>query len=290
MGKNTLKTAVLFAAMWGLIVAVGLVISALTRNQGPLLLSVLIGLGMNLYTYWNSDKLALRSMNARPVSYEEAPWMYQMVGELAQRAGQPMPRLYIAPTATPNAFATGRNPKNAAVCCTEGIINLLDERELRGVLGHELMHVYNRDILTSTLAAGMASAITALAQVMYFSGAVGGVMGNREDQRMNPLVTVLLLFLAPLAATILQLGISRTREFEADHDGALLTQDPLALASALRKIERGVAAVPLQRTPTRSNVASMMIANPFGGMLKSLMSTHPPMDQRIARLEALAGY
>lgn len=287
MGKNTLKTGLLFAAMWGLIVAVGLLISAATRSQAPLYLSVIAGFGMNLYTYWNSDKLALRSMNARQVSYEEAPWMYEMVGELAQRAGQPMPRLYISPTMTPNAFATGRNPKNAAVCCTQGIIQLLDARELRGVLGHELMHVYNRDILTSTLAAGMASAITALAQVMYFSGAMGG---GRGEQRMNPLATMLLVFLAPLAATILQLGISRTREYEADHDGALLAQDPLALASALRKIERGVSAAPLQRTPTRSNVASMMIANPFGGMMKSLMSTHPPMEQRIARLEALAGY
>ncbi|MCS4484647.1 zinc metalloprotease HtpX [Gleimia sp. 6138-11-ORH1] len=287
MGKNTMKTALLFAAMWGLVVAIGALISFGTRSSAPFYLSVVMGLGMNFYTYWNSDKLALRSMNARPVSPEEAPWMYQMVGELAERAGQPMPRLYLSPSMTPNAFATGRNPKNAAVCCTEGIIHLLNEREMRGVLGHELMHVYNRDILTSTLAAGMASVITAVAQIMSF-----GVMrgDNRQSNPLGLLGSLALIFLAPLAATILQMGISRSRELEADYDGAMLTEDPLALASALRKIEAGVKNNPLQRTPTRSNVAAMMIANPFRGALRSLMSTHPPMDQRIAQLEKLAGY
>ncbi|MDO5060784.1 MAG: zinc metalloprotease HtpX [Actinomycetaceae bacterium] len=287
MGKNTFKTAMLFAAMWGLVVSIGALISLGTRSAAPFYLSVVFGLGMNFYTYWNSDKLALRAMNARPVSPEEAPWYYQMVGELAQRAGQPMPRLYIAPTMNPNAFATGRNPKNAAVCVTEGIIHLLDEREMRGVLGHELMHVYNRDILTSTLAAGMASVITAVAQILSF-GAMHG--GNREQSRMNVLGMLALVFLAPLAATVLQMGISRTREMDADHDGALLTQDPLALASALRKIEQGVAQSPLQKTPARSNVAAMMIANPFRGAFRSLFSTHPPMDKRIEQLEKLAGY
>lgn len=287
MGKNTFKTAMLFAAMWGLIVAIGALISLGTRSAAPFYLSIALGLGMNFYSYWNSDKLALRAMNARPVSPEEAPWYYQMVGELAQRAGQPMPRLYISPTMTPNAFATGRNPKNAAVCVTEGIIHLLDEREMRGVLGHELMHVYNRDILTSTLAAGMASVITAVAQIMSF-GALQG--GNRQNNPLGVIGMIALIFLAPLAATILQMGISRTRELDADHDGALLTQDPLALASALRKIERGISQSPLQKTPARSNVAAMMIANPFRGALRSLFSTHPPMEQRIAQLEKLAGY
>ncbi|EEH64638.1 peptidase, M48 family [Gleimia coleocanis DSM 15436] len=288
MGKNTFKTMMLFATMWGLIVAVGALMSVGTRSYAPLYLSVLVGMGMNFYAYWNSANLALRSMNAREVTLEEAPWMYAMVGELAERAGQPMPRLYISPSMTPNAFATGRNPRNAAVCCTQGIIHLLNEREMRGVLGHELMHVYNRDILTSTLAAGMASSITALAQIMGYGSLMGG--NQRERSGFNVLAMVLLVFLAPLASTILQMGISRTREYEADHDGALLTQDPLALASALRKIERGVSEVPLQRTPNHTNVAAMMIANPFRGLVRSLFSTHPPMGERIARLEKLAGY
>lgn len=288
MGRNTFKTMLLFAAMWGLIVAVGALISAGSRSSGPLYLSVLVGLGMNFYTFWNSDKLALRSMNAREVSSAEAPWLYEMVGELAQRAGQPMPRLYVSPEMTPNAFATGRSPRNAAVCCTQGILHLLDQRELRGVLGHELMHVYNRDILTSTLAAGMASVVTAVAQIFSYSAVFGG--DRRNQGAGGVLASLLLIFLAPLASTLLQMGISRTREFEADHDGALLTQDPLALASALRKIERGVSAAPLERTPQRANTAAMMIANPFRGMLRGLFATHPPMEQRIARLEQLAGY
>lgn len=283
MHSNTVKTALLFGAMWGLVVVFGAAIAYGTGNSVWLIGAVIFGLGMNLYTYWNSDKLALRSMRAIPVSPQQAPQLYATVSELAQRAGQPMPALYISPTMTPNAFATGRNPEHAAVCCTEGILRMLDERELRAVLGHELMHVYNRDILTSTMAAGMASMITSVAQIMMFTGA-----RNRD---MNPIAMLLMVFLAPIAATMIQLGISRTREYEADHDGALLTGDPLALASALRKLERGNTAAPLEPTPARQNVAAMMIANPFrGASFAGLFSTHPPMRDRIERLEKLAGY
>ncbi|MDO5048665.1 MAG: zinc metalloprotease HtpX [Actinomycetaceae bacterium] len=284
MNSNGLKTAVLLGAMWGLIVLIGAAIAYGSGQTLWLIIAIVIGFGMNLYTYWNSDKMALRSMNAQPITREQAPQIYAMVEELAQRAGQPVPRLYISPTRTPNAFATGRNPENAAVCVTTGIVDLLDARELRGVLGHELMHVYNRDILTSTIAAGMASAITSIAQFMFF-------FGGRSREGGNALVSLLMIFLAPLAATMLQLGISRTREYDADHDGAELAQDPLALASALRKLERGNTQAPLQPTPTRQNTAAMMIANPFRGAgMRALFSTHPPMEDRIERLEKLAGY
>ncbi|MDO5034771.1 MAG: zinc metalloprotease HtpX [Actinomycetaceae bacterium] len=282
--NNALKTAGLLAAMWGLTVLIGWGIARGTGSMFWLYLSIAVGLGMNLYTYWNSDKLALRSMGAVPVSREEAPQLHAMVSELAARAGQPEPRLFISPSPTPNAFATGRNPQNAAVCYTQGILQLLDERELRAVLGHELMHVYNRDILTSTIAAGMASIITSLAQFAFF-------FGGRDREGGNPIAALLMVFVAPFAATLLQMGISRTREFDADHDGAELAADPLALASALRKLERGNTMAPLNPTPARETTAAMMIANPFRGSgVRNLFSTHPPMEERIARLERMAGY
>ena len=189
---------------------------------------------------------------------------------------------------TPNAFATGRNPNNAAVCCTEGILEILNERELRGVLGHELMHVYNRDILTSSVAAAMGGVITSVAQFLMFFGA-----GNRRDDRggVGVLGLIAMSLLAPIASTLVQFSLSRTREFDADEDGARLTEDPLALASALRKLEMTTDRRPMTDTPRTRNVAAMMIANPFrGGSLGRLFSTHPPMEQRIARLEQIAGY
>ena len=281
---NGLKTAALFGAIWALLLGIG----ALVAGGRFLWLFALLGIATTFYGYWNSDKLAIRAMHAYPVSEAQAPQMYRIVRELSTRADKPMPRLYISPTEAPNAFATGRNPQNSAVCCTEGILQLLDERELRGVLGHELQHVYNRDILTGSVAAAVAGIVTSIAQMAMFAGMFGGFGGDDED-RPNPFALLLLALLAPMAATVIQLAISRTREFDADEDGAALTGDPLALASALRKLESGVARAPLQPQQQIVNASHMMIANPFRTQdISRLFSTHPPMDQRIGRLEAMA--
>ncbi|MDN4478055.1 zinc metalloprotease HtpX [Demequina lignilytica] len=284
MGKkhfNGLKTTGLFVALWAVMLTLGVFVG----NGSYLWLFALLSVIGTFVGYWNSDTLAIRAMHARPVTEVEQPAMYRIVRELSREAAQPMPRLYISPTAAPNAFATGRNPQNAAVCCTEGILELLDERELRGVLGHELMHVYNRDILIGSVAAAFAGMITAVAQMMFFFG--GG--GNNRDNPFGAIGMLAMLLLAPLAATLIRMSISRTREYDADEDGAALTGDPLALASALRKLEAGVKARPLRDDPKLENVSHMMIANPFRGAgLSNLFATHPPMDQRIARLEQMA--
>ncbi len=282
---NGVKTAVLFGLMWAVLLGIGALIAGGTGSSAFIWVFALIGLGTTFYSYWNSDKIAIRAMGARPVSEAEAPAMYRIVRELSTAARQPMPRLYISPTAQPNAFATGRNPRNAAVCCTAGILQILDERELRGVLGHELMHVYNRDILTSSVAAAIAGLITSAAQFMLFFG------GGRDRSGGNVLAMLATAILAPIAASLIQLAISRTREFDADEDGARLTGDPMALASALAKLERGTAARPLKPEPRLEDVSHMMIANPFrGGGMSKLFATHPPMAERIARLEGMAGY
>lgn len=278
---NGVKTALLFGVMWAVLLGIGGLLAGGTGSSTWLWLFAGLGVVSSFYSYWNSDKLAIRAMRARPVSEAEAPAMYRIVRDLSTRAQQPMPRLYVSPTEQPNAFATGRNPQNAAVCCTVGILRILDERELRAVLGHELMHVYNRDILTSSVAGAIAGLISSIAQFALF-------FGGRDR---NPLALLATALLAPIAATLIQLSISRTREFDADEDGAQLTGDPLALASALRKLERGTAARPLQATPQMESVSHMMIANPFRGAgAARLFSTHPPMAERIARLERMAGY
>ncbi|MFK0082215.1 zinc metalloprotease HtpX [Glutamicibacter sp. NPDC090743] len=284
--NNGLKTAFLMGGMFALLLAIGSLISAGTGRSMFIWIFALIGLGTTAYSYWNSDKLALRSMHAYPVSEAEQPGMYRIVRELSMNAQQPMPRLYASPTTSPNAFATGRNPQNSAVCCTEGILQLLNERELRGVLGHELMHVYNRDILTSSVAAAVAGVITSVAQFLMFFGG-----GNSNDNRgVNPIALIALSLLAPLAASIIQMAVSRTREYDADEDGAKLTNDPLALASALRKLESGITQAPLASNDQKLvNSSHLMIANPFGSRLNRIFSTHPPMEDRIARLEAMAG-
>jgi heat shock protein HtpX len=279
---NGVKTAALIGALSALMLAVGWTIG----GSAGLLIALIVALGTNGFAFFFSDRIALRSMRAHPVGEVEAPVLYRLVRELATSSRQPMPRLYVSETMQPNAFATGRNPRNAAVCCTRGILKILDERELRAVLGHELSHVYNRDILISSVAAAIATVITYLSHLAIFLP----IGRSDDDDGPGLLGALMMLVLGPLAAAVVQMAISRTREFQADAAGARLTGDPLALASALRKIDAGTRAAPLPQDPELATTSSLMIANPFRGTgIGRLFSTHPPTDERVARLERMAG-
>jgi heat shock protein HtpX len=281
MHYNGLKTAALLGLLTAMIVGVGYWVG----GSGGLIVAVVISLAVNGVSYFYSDKLALRSMGARPVSEAEFPALYRMVRELATEARQPMPRLYVSPSPQPNAFATGRDPEHAAVAVTMGITQILDLRELRGVIGHELSHVYNRDILISSVAAALAGIITMVAQLALFLP----LGGSDDDDAPNPAVLLLMLILGPIAASVIQLAISRNREFQADASGATLTRDPLALASALQKIHYGAQRMPLPADGQLATSAHLMIANPLrAGGIAGLFSTHPPMEERVRRLHQLA--
>jgi len=278
---STVKTVGLMVLMMALLMLVG---QWLGQEQG-LYMAFLFSLLMNFGMYWFSDKIVLMSYGAREVRQEEAPRLYAIVQKLATQAELPMPKVYIIPGDSPNAFATGRNPQHAAVAATEGILKILSEDEVEGVIGHELAHVKHRDILTGTIVASMAGAITFLTRMAMFASVFGG--GGRDRENSNPIGEILLLILAPIAAMLIQFAVSRSREFAADEGGARICGRPLSLANALKKLERGAELIPMQNAGTAT--AHMFIVNPLrGGGIVKLFSTHPPTEERIARLEAMA--
>lgn len=277
---NLVKTAILMAAITALFMAVG----ALIGGRSGMLIALLVAVGMNFFSYWFSDALVLKMYNAQQVDETSAPQFYRMIQELARNAQLPMPKVYLIEEDAPNAFATGRNPEHAAVAATTGILRVLTERELRGVMAHELAHVRHRDILISTISATMAGAISMLANfAMFFGGR------DSEGRSTNPIVGILVMILAPIAASLIQMAISRAREFEADRGGAEISGDPAALASALDKIHRYAQGMPMATAEAHPETAQMMIMNPLsGGGLRGLFSTHPSTEERITRLLAMA--
>ena len=277
MFGNWMKTSILMAGIVALFGAVG---AALGGREG-MLIALVLGGGMNVWAYWFSDKMVLKMYNARQVDETSSPYLYNMVRELAGRAELPMPKVYIIDEAQPNAFATGRNPENAAVAATSGILRLLSERELRGVMAHELAHVKNRDILISTISATVAGAISMIANF-------GMLFGGNNEERPNPIVQIIVMIVAPLAAMIIQMAISRTREFGADKGGAEISGDPEALASALAKIDAYARGTPMPTAEHHPETAQMMIMNPLSGSsMRNLFSTHPATQDRIAKLRAM---
>ncbi|HZP23735.1 MAG TPA: zinc metalloprotease HtpX [Terriglobales bacterium] len=271
---NTFKTALLLTALTLFLLFMG----SIFGGQRGLVLAFGLAVVMNFVSYFFSDKIALAVYRAQPVTREQLPRAYQVVERLTQKIGIPMPKMYVIPTDSPNAFATGRNPKHASVAVTEGILNLLNDEELEGVLAHELGHVRNRDILISSVAATLAGAITMLARMGFFFG-----MGDREDREGGGFVGLLMLILAPIAATLIQLAVSRSREYQADATGAQLTGNPYALASALRKLDAYSKRVPMQASPSTAHL--FIVAPLLGGIsFANLFSTHPPIAKRIERL------
>ncbi len=277
---NWFKTAVLMAGITGLFVVVG----GMFGGEQGMLMALLLAFGMNFFSYWFSDKMVLKMMNAKEVDEVTAPHFYRMVRELAQRAGLPMPKVYLIEEDSPNAFATGRNPQNSAVAATTGILRILSEREIRGVMAHELAHVKHRDILISTISATMAGALSALANfAMFFGGR------NSDGRPSNPMASILVAILAPLAASLIQMAISRAREYEADRGGAEICNDPEALAMALDKIHQVASGRHFDAVERHPETAQMMIMSPLaGGGLAGLFSTHPPTEERVARLMQMA--
>ena len=279
MFGNWLKTGILMAAIMALFGALG---GMLGGSQG-MLLALVLGGAMNVFAYWFSDQMVLKMYQAQEVDETSSPYLYRIVADLAGRAGLPMPRVYIIDEAQPNAFATGRNPEHAAVAATTGILQLLSARELRGVMAHELAHVQHRDILISTISATMAGAISALANFAFFFG------GRDSEGRSNPVAAILVAILAPLAASLIQMAISRAREFEADRGGAGISGDPGALADALAKMEAYSRVIPMNTAEAHPETAQMMIVNPLAaGGIAGLFATHPATEERIARLRAMA--
>jgi heat shock protein HtpX len=280
---NTTKTIVLMVGLTALLVFVG---GAFGGRQG-MIIAFVFASGMNLFSYWFSDKLVLRMYNAKEVTEADAPVLYGVTRDLAMRANMPMPKVYVIPSEAPNAFATGRNPSHAAVAATQGILRMLTREELMGVMAHELGHVMNRDILIGTIAATIAGAISMLASMAQWAMIFGG--GSRRDEDEGPggaIAGIAMIILAPIAAMFIQMAISRSREYQADASGAKLCGNPIALASALKKLHMGAQRIPMDANPA---TAHMFIVNPLrGGGLLSLFSTHPPMEERVARLERMA--
>ena len=274
---NTLRTGLLMAALTGLFLVVGFLIG----GQAGMLIALLFAAASNLFAYWNSDKVVLSLYGAQPVDAQRAPDLMHLVGELSQKASLPMPKVYVVDNAQPNAFATGRNPEHAAVCVTTGLLQRVDREELAGVLAHELSHVKNRDTLAMTLVATIAVAVAMLANFAFF-------FGGRNRNPLGILGVLLVTLLAPIAAMLVQMAISRGREFEADRSGALLSGRPLWLASALQRIDRSAAAIDNPEADANPAAAHMFIVNPLQGGFSGLFASHPSTEERIARLEHLA--
>ncbi len=283
---NGFRTTILLAALTALVVWIGQMVGG---PSGAILALIMAG-AMNFFSYWYSDKIVLKMYGGQEVTTHDDPELYGLVAELAAKGGLPMPKVYVIPEATPNAFATGRNPEHAAVAVTQGIRRILNKRELAGVLGHELAHVKHRDILISSIAATMAGAISYLAYMAQWAAIFGGGSRDREGGGSGIFGLLFMMIVAPMAAMLIQMAVSRSREYMADAGGAKISGDPLALASALRKLHMGAQNIPLQVSDaTASSTAHMFIVNPLTGSgMAKLFSTHPAMEERVARLEAMA--